>query len=332
MPKRTPPRFDRATLDAIRRYLAGYPPTDTVTAPSPVAAPPDDDNTHALSVSHPLGPVVVHAAGPPLAPPGPGASRSSRVPQGSQRPEAPRLVAPTLPRPAALVAATPRGTQLVLPTFGSKLGALVGTAARTATRPRRGLAKSPAALTPVLLPEEVIVVDTETTGIDHRARLVEIGALRVRRGVVVDRFQTLVDPAMRIPSEVIQVHGITDAMVRGAPQADVALAAFLAWVQGAALVAHNAGFDRRIFSQELVRVGRPLPGLPMFCTLRMARKALPGHPGYSLGALARALRIPVTEAHRALADCHTAVGLLAHLLTKHTPAALGALHGPPRVL
>jgi DNA polymerase III epsilon subunit family exonuclease len=316
MPKRPPPRFDRATLDDIRRYLAGYPPTGAMTAtdpvgPHPIDTPDDDPEADARALA--LGPVVV-----PLAP--------------APVPEVPRFVAPSLPRPPALVAATPRGTQLVLPTFGSKLGALVGTAARTATRPRRGLAKAPAAPPSVVLPEEVVVVDTETTGIDRRARLVEIGALRVRRGVVVDRFQTLVDPAMPIPPEVIRVHGITDAMVRGAPQADAALAAFLAWVQGAALVAHNASFDRRIFIQELARVGRPLPGLAVFCTLRMARKALPGHPGYGLGALAQALRIPVTEAHRALADCHTTFGLLGHLLAKHSPAALGAFHGPPRLL
>ncbi len=308
MPTRTPPRFDRSTLDLIRKHLAGYG------SASGISEGEGDPEADALvtAATRSLGPVR-------MAPVVPVAPVVAAVP-----------VAPVVPAVSALPVA--RGTQLVLPTFGARLGSLAGTAAREAPRRPRGRTEAAPKVIAVELPDEVVVVDTETTGIDRRARLVEIGALRVRGGVVVDQFQTLVDPGMAIPREVIRVHGITDAMVRGAPQADAALAAFLGWVSGATLVAHNAGFDRRIFQQELARVGRPAPGLRVFCTLRMARKGLPGHPGYGLGVLAQALHIPVSGAHRALADCRTTVGLLGHLLGKHSRQTLGQLHGPPKVL
>jgi len=326
MSSRTPPRFDRSTLDQIRKYLAGYGGA----AGRSVEAGDDEADARGVAAAHP--PVPPRSA--VMAPVVPVVPLVPLVP-----------VVPAVPVATAGFAAlvrhagnttrtktTTAPTQLVLPSFGSRLGALAGTTAREIA-PARKLRSAPEPRPRgVELPDEVVVVDTETTGIDRRARLVEIGALRVRGGVVVDQFQTLVDPEMRIPSEVIRVHGITDAMVKGAPHADAALAAFLAWVAGASLVAHNAHFDRRIFAQELTRIGRPAPGLPVFCTLRMARKGMPGHPGYGLGVLAKALNIQVTGAHRALADCRTTVGLLGHLLRQHSRQALGQLHGPPRLL
>lgn len=180
--------------------------------------------------------------------------------------------------------------------------------------------------------DEVVIVDTETTGLSSSARIVEIGALHVRGGRVVDQFQTLVDPEEPIPRMVIRVHGITDAMVKGAPRAGDAIGAWLKFVGGLPLVAHNASFDHRIFAQEIARVRLAKPGLSFWCSKRFAKAAFPAAPGYGLAALAAYLKLPSPPAHRAIADCLTTQGLLAACRARATDAALSTKHGPPKPL
>lgn len=165
---------------------------------------------------------------------------------------------------------------------------------------------------------EVIVLDTETTGITRSARLVEIGAVHARDGVVIGTFQTLVHPEMKIPSDVIRVHGITDAMVANAPTAREALLALMQWSANVPWLAHNASFDRRILAQEFDRTQLPSPKRTMHCTLRLARKAFPEMPDHRLGTLSSRLKLPHTPSHRAVADCHTTLELFHACVRKHT--------------
>lgn len=180
--------------------------------------------------------------------------------------------------------------------------------------------------------DEVVIVDTETTGLSSTSRIVEIGALHVRGGAVVAQFQTLVDPEEPIPRMVVRVHGITDAMVRGAPKAGDAIASWLKFVGGRPLVAHNASFDHRMFAQEMARVGLARPGLSFWCSKRLAKAAFPTAPGYGLAALASWLKLPSPPAHRAVADCLTTHGLLVACRARATDAALSARHGAPKAL
>ncbi len=179
---------------------------------------------------------------------------------------------------------------------------------------------------------EVVVVDTETTGAGPGARLVELAAVHARDGVVLREFQTLIHPGMRIPWNVIQVHGITDAMVRNAPPARDALPAFLAFLGALPMVAHNASFDRGILAGELTRAGIPSPGIPVYCTLRLARRAFPEAPNHKLGTLAQFLSLGTQPAHRALADCRAALGVLTACVGRLHGPALTAGHGPARIL
>ncbi len=222
--------------------------------------------------------------------------------------------------------ASPQATQPkqpMLPMLG--VGA-VAVASKLAGRTRGAGASA------VIFPDEVVVVDTETTGTSRTARLVEIGAVRVRNGAVVASFETLVHPEMRIPSDAMAVHRITDSMVAKAPRAGDALRDFLAFVGGSHLVAHNAAFDRRIFEQELARTRLPSPGLPVWCTMKLSKGVFPGMSGYSLGALASVLSIRQSGAHRAMVDVLTTVELLKRCLAQRQRDALGALHGPPKTL
>ena len=94
-----------------------------------------------------------------------------------------------------------------------------------------------------------VVVDLETTG--GRASgdggnvdaITEIGAVKVRGGAVLGELATLVDPGRSIPPQIVELTGITSAMVHDAPKIDTVLPAFLEFARGAVLVAHNAGFD-----------------------------------------------------------------------------------------
>src|ERR1700750_1030690 len=95
-----------------------------------------------------------------------------------------------------------------------------------------------------------VVVDLETTGgrmtaVDGKVAdaITEIGAVKVRGGVVLGEFGTLVDPGRTIPPQIVELTGITTAMVRDAPTIAAVFPMFLDFPRGSVLVAHNAGFD-----------------------------------------------------------------------------------------
>ena len=156
---------------------------------------------------------------------------------------------------------------------------------------------------------EIVVLDTETTGRDAKvADLIEIGAVRVRDGQIVDRFSTFVNPGREIFGA--QMHGITDADVAGAPVAREAAQKLLAFVAGAAVVGHNIGFDISFLDQALGERGKFIEG-GYFDTLVIAREAYPDLESYKLGDIARFFGISVETAHRGLADAETTAAIVA---------------------
>jgi DNA polymerase III epsilon subunit family exonuclease len=156
---------------------------------------------------------------------------------------------------------------------------------------------------------EIVVLDTETTGRDAKvADLIEIGAVRVRDGQIVDRFSTFVNPGREIFGA--QMHGITDADVAGAPVAREAAEKLLAFVAGAAVVGHNIGFDISFLDHALGERGKFIEG-GYFDTLVIAREAYPDLESYKLGDIARFFGITVETAHRGLADAETTAAIVA---------------------
>lgn len=242
-----------------------------------------------------------------------------------EKPAPPPPVVVATPPPTIPVGATPflPGLGLGAPSLRSKHRPFAKSPPATALN--EGFTKLSNPLSPL---RDVIIVDTETTGAGVGARLVEVGAIRVKDAKVVEQFQTLVDPEMHIPSYVTKIHGITDAMVAGAPKVRLVLNAFLEFVGDRPLLAHNAAFDRGILAQELQRATLTSPSIPMFCSLKLARRVFPQAPNHKLSTLAVYLKIPDAPAHRALADCLTTVGVLAACAERHPLHSLHTLHGP----
>lgn len=153
-----------------------------------------------------------------------------------------------------------------------------------------------------------IILDTETTGLDHRDhRVIELACVEIEDFLPTGRtFHRYIDPERPIDPDAERVHGISNTMVAGKPRfADREICeAFLEFVGSAVVIAHNAQFDRGFVNAELVRAGRPAMCEEQWvCTYQLAQKRFPGMYN-SLDALCRRYRISLTERekHGALID------------------------------
>nr|WP_319942599.1 DEDD exonuclease domain-containing protein [Nocardia aurantia] len=173
-----------------------------------------------------------------------------------------------------------------------------------------------------------VVVDLETTGgsADGDA-ITEIGAVKVRGGEILGEFATLVDPGCPIPPKVVQLTGITTAMVRDAPHIEAVLPGFLEFAAGAVLVAHNARFDTRFLKAAAERCGTPWPGAPVLCTVQLARRVLDRDeaPSVRLSVLAQVLGSRTRPTHRALDDARATVDVLHALIERVGNLGVGTL-------
>ncbi|MGH6640085.1 MAG: 3'-5' exonuclease [Polaromonas sp.] len=161
----------------------------------------------------------------------------------------------------------------------------------------------------------IAVIDFETTGLSPAMgdRATEVAIVLVEGGRVVDRFQSLMNAGVRIPSFITQLTGISNAMLATAPDAARVMAEASRFVGKAPMVAHNASFDRKFWVAELARLGLPAPQ-PFACTMLVSRRLYPQAPNHKLGSLVDYHRLPrLGAAHRALADAEMAAGLLGQI-------------------
>lgn len=152
---------------------------------------------------------------------------------------------------------------------------------------------------------DYVVFDLETTGISRvYDEVVEISAVKVRGGKVVDEFSTLVNPGRHIPSGASQVNGITDQMVAYAPRFVKVLQEFLDFAEGYPLVGHNiASFDMKFICRDAEKYYGSVPVNDYIDTLPLARKHLPNLSHHKLTDLASYYGLTTDGAHRALNDC-----------------------------
>ncbi len=161
----------------------------------------------------------------------------------------------------------------------------------------------------------IAVIDFETTGISPTAgdRATEVAVVILEEGRVVDRYQSLMNAGVRIPSFITQLTGITNAMVAGAPAAEQVMREAAGFVGDLPMVAHNASFDRRFWCAELALAGQAAPHA-FACTVLLSRRLYPEAPSHRLGTLVDHFQLPRTgQAHRALADAEMAAELLGRI-------------------
>ncbi|MBR4344023.1 MAG: topoisomerase DNA-binding C4 zinc finger domain-containing protein [Lachnospiraceae bacterium] len=153
--------------------------------------------------------------------------------------------------------------------------------------------------------KDYVVFDLETTGTSCTGdEVVEISAIKVQDGRVVEEFSTLVNPQIPIPFWATDVNGITDKMVANAPTFDKALADFLTFVGDMVLVGHNIHtFDMKFICRDAVKYFGKTIGNDYIDTLPLARIYLPQLGHHTLTGLARYYGISISGAHRALNDC-----------------------------
>ena len=147
----------------------------------------------------------------------------------------------------------------------------------------------------------VAVVDLESTGGNfYRDRITEVAVLRFERGVA-KRYEWLVNPQQPIPKFVVELTGITDEAVSGAPVfADIA-ADLLPLLHGAVVVAHNSRFDYTFLRHEFRRAGMDFAA-PALCTVQLSRRLYPQFYRHNLDSIIERFGIAVESRHRAMAD------------------------------
>lgn len=152
---------------------------------------------------------------------------------------------------------------------------------------------------------DYVVFDLETTGLSwQQDDIIEISAVRVKKGKVEDSFTTLVNPGRKIPWQATRVNGITDEMAANAPELSAVFANFLAFVGENVLVGHNIqAFDLKFIYAASERLFGKTVENDYIDTLYMARQCLPQLSHYKLVDLAAYFNISAQGAHRALNDC-----------------------------
>ena len=159
----------------------------------------------------------------------------------------------------------------------------------------------------------IVVLDFESTGLNTaKARIIEVGAVKLVEGTITETFQELVDPEEALPPKITEITGITDANLQGQPKAAEVLPRLLAFIGDAPIAAHNAAFDANLLRSELKRLGLRYTG-PVLDTLVYARKLYPKLKSYRLGALCKHLGVSLKNAHRAVHDAAATAQCLARM-------------------
>ncbi|RZJ35366.1 MAG: exonuclease [Flavobacterium sp.] len=160
------------------------------------------------------------------------------------------------------------------------------------------------------------ILDIETTGGQFNEEgITEIAIYKFDGHEVVDQFISLVNPEIPIQPFVVNLTGISNAMLTTAPKFFEIAKRIIEITSGCILVAHNATFDYRILRTEFRRLGYDFQ-INTLCTVELAQKLIPEQPSYSLGKLVRGLGIPMADRHRANGDAMATVKLFKLLLSK----------------
>ncbi len=160
-------------------------------------------------------------------------------------------------------------------------------------------------------------LDLETTGGSTAYdRITEIGIRFWRDGQVVDEWQTLLNPRIRIPAFIERYTGITNEMVADAPLFEDIADEFEERLKGTVFVAHNARFDYGFVKAEFRRLMRPFAA-KVLCTVKLSRRLYPEHKRHNLDALIQRHNLGTVQRHRAMGDVIAMLGFFERALVEH---------------
>lgn len=157
----------------------------------------------------------------------------------------------------------------------------------------------------ISLPDEYVVIDTETTGLDYEfCEIIEVCALKICAGQVIDRFVSLIRPECGYVDDFItELTGITNEMLETAPSGDAVFPEFLAFIGSSVLIGHNANFDINFLYDATEKYCGTYLYNDFIDTLRISRKVFPALKHHRLSDIAEACQVSQENAHRAEADC-----------------------------
>ena len=164
---------------------------------------------------------------------------------------------------------------------------------------------------------EFVVFDLETTGLNPvKNEIIEIGAVKIKNGEVIDEFSSMVKPKENIPAKITEITGIDDSMVKDADSFDKVFKEFVEFIDGAPLVAHNMDFDYSFIRQPLNDFVKT-EDVTLIDTLTLARAVLPKLKNHKLATLVDHYKINLENHHRALDDAKATGYLFLELLKEN---------------
>ncbi len=163
----------------------------------------------------------------------------------------------------------------------------------------------------------VACVDLETTGgMAAHHRIIEVGIVLLDDGVIVEEWNSLVQPGIGIPSNIAAFTGIDDSMVAGAPRFEDIRSEVRRRLEGRLFVAHNARFDYGFLRSEFRRLGERFSA-PVLCTVRLSRALFAEHRRHNLDTLIERFNLTCVARHRALGDAQVLPALLGAMEQHH---------------
>ncbi|MBM7644383.1 DNA polymerase-3 subunit alpha (Gram-positive type) [Scopulibacillus daqui] len=156
-----------------------------------------------------------------------------------------------------------------------------------------------------------VVFDVETTGLSAvYHKIIELAAVKVRRGEIIDRFERFANPHESLSQTIIELTSITDDMLQDAPEIEEVLKDFYEFIGDSILVAHNASFDMGFMNANYERIGYEKLTNPVIDTLELGRFLYPDMKNHRLNTLCKAFNIDLTQHHRAIYDAEATGYLL----------------------
>ncbi|KIL44923.1 PolC-type DNA polymerase III [Jeotgalibacillus soli] len=160
-----------------------------------------------------------------------------------------------------------------------------------------------------------IVFDVETTGLSAvYDKIIELAAVKIHGGEIIDKFERFANPHHPLSATTINLTGITDDMVKNAPEIEQVLKDFHEWAKADILVAHNASFDMGFLNVGYRRIGLGKATNPVIDTLELARFLHPEMKNHRLNTLAKKFEVELTQHHRAIYDAEATGYILAKML------------------